>query len=560
MCPTCYSPVPPISLHNLPTVYNEDPAAILRDIMFVRMQLCILNARYNSTRPAVRLPHEILGHIFAFVRSESIDDNSPAADAFAHVCSRWRAVALSTPEIWRCINATRPPGYLRATLERMGNGDKPLTLLCHAPEVVRGGTLLTDLGPYSSSLGKRLYAMAAPQFSLSLGLPVVLQNPNIVRKLGVIDIHQPWSVHADIFRCLESGTPALTWAKISLVDSERHVSARPLSLNAPNLRVLFMENCVFNPTPSLCQSLRDLTLCGNLTHSPTILLANMARLENLRLQDVKWTSLNPLAPISLPSLRQFRVTESNVLIIRQLLTYLHFPPSVFTELVYRPDIGSQAEAASFVQTLQLWADQRNFAEARGMVELRLTDDAIELMLTSSSHEPLLRVLHDGRKPERLITAPNGQLAYPPAESLRLDPRYLPDAISSYNPFIVTIAPVELVLVDHAKWAMTNLNRLLDDFQHSPRVVYQAPKMQPGAQHPPAVMRATLGWHWPVSRVREVVLEGARMDDAMSKHLCEYFEQKSTPSIRIERCSSMTERLVDALRAGGRAVVWDGQNI
>ncbi|THV06940.1 hypothetical protein K435DRAFT_574269, partial [Dendrothele bispora CBS 962.96] len=56
--------------------------------------------------PVRRLPNEVLGHIFSYCCDTvfPVDDFSwRDRNAFLSVCSRWREVGLTTPQIWSVI-------------------------------------------------------------------------------------------------------------------------------------------------------------------------------------------------------------------------------------------------------------------------------------------------------------------------------------------------------------------------------------------------------------------------------------------------------------------------
>ncbi|KAI0042531.1 hypothetical protein FA95DRAFT_1564261 [Auriscalpium vulgare] len=77
-------------------------------------------AQHNPQNPAIRLPPEIIGHIFAIL--SSIDEPQPLSSIYqppyakngsmgwltvTHVCQRWRSVALENPSLW-ASNITLP--------------------------------------------------------------------------------------------------------------------------------------------------------------------------------------------------------------------------------------------------------------------------------------------------------------------------------------------------------------------------------------------------------------------------------------------------------------------
>ncbi|THV06938.1 hypothetical protein K435DRAFT_644327, partial [Dendrothele bispora CBS 962.96] len=55
--------------------------------------------------PVRRLPNEVLGHIFSYCCESNFRVSSSRAhrNTFLSVCSRWREVGLTTPQIWSVI-------------------------------------------------------------------------------------------------------------------------------------------------------------------------------------------------------------------------------------------------------------------------------------------------------------------------------------------------------------------------------------------------------------------------------------------------------------------------
>ncbi|THV06944.1 hypothetical protein K435DRAFT_571528, partial [Dendrothele bispora CBS 962.96] len=56
--------------------------------------------------PVRRLPNEVLGHIFSYCCDNifSVSSSWRGRNAFLSVCSHWREVGLTTPQIWTVID------------------------------------------------------------------------------------------------------------------------------------------------------------------------------------------------------------------------------------------------------------------------------------------------------------------------------------------------------------------------------------------------------------------------------------------------------------------------
>ncbi|KAJ7740449.1 hypothetical protein DFH07DRAFT_839085 [Mycena maculata] len=95
--------------------------------------------------PIRRIPTEILEHIFLHY-ADLLGDKPDCVDVkggvwvLGHICSYWRAVALSTPEIWtRCafscdIRCRDAPALVEAWFKRAGNRRLAIRFWCRAPD------------------------------------------------------------------------------------------------------------------------------------------------------------------------------------------------------------------------------------------------------------------------------------------------------------------------------------------------------------------------------------------------------------------------------------------
>ncbi|KAJ7473788.1 hypothetical protein B0H11DRAFT_1336314 [Mycena galericulata] len=101
--------------------------------------------------PIRRIPTEILQHIF-LCYADLLGDNPPCIDVkggvwiLGHICSYWRAVALSTPDLWTacafsCYPHKRPrgccdaPSLVRTWFERAGRRPLSIRFNCDAPAI-----------------------------------------------------------------------------------------------------------------------------------------------------------------------------------------------------------------------------------------------------------------------------------------------------------------------------------------------------------------------------------------------------------------------------------------
>ncbi|KAJ7606418.1 hypothetical protein FB45DRAFT_1041192 [Roridomyces roridus] len=90
--------------------------ALTRRLDAASLQSATLQEQITSlggiVSPLRSFPAELLSTIFEFSLASALDDNSfsyrsdnalQPPNLFGRVCSRWRAVALGTPQLWRAI-------------------------------------------------------------------------------------------------------------------------------------------------------------------------------------------------------------------------------------------------------------------------------------------------------------------------------------------------------------------------------------------------------------------------------------------------------------------------
>ncbi|OSD08591.1 hypothetical protein PYCCODRAFT_1429644 [Trametes coccinea BRFM310] len=112
----------------------DDPEGIAQKVDVLDHTVALLKRYRNSLRPIHRLSPDILALIFLSLVEE---DAHPLSSQFgaaswtylAHVCYRWRAIALGCGALWTQLS-TRYPEAALACLER--SGDAPLSFVLHA--------------------------------------------------------------------------------------------------------------------------------------------------------------------------------------------------------------------------------------------------------------------------------------------------------------------------------------------------------------------------------------------------------------------------------------------
>ncbi|OCH93404.1 hypothetical protein OBBRIDRAFT_749631 [Obba rivulosa] len=113
--------------------YTEDARSLADKLEDFDSSLALLHRYRNAVRPIHRLSADVLYLIFHHLVEEydsplNVDFGSNAWNFVAHVCHRWRAVALSSPTLWTQIS-TRYPQAALTCLKR--SGDAPFTFVIH---------------------------------------------------------------------------------------------------------------------------------------------------------------------------------------------------------------------------------------------------------------------------------------------------------------------------------------------------------------------------------------------------------------------------------------------
>ena len=123
---------------------SAERAAIVRELATFAQKTIDLKMRLNALTPIGRLPHEILAkilvsavHDFHYPKAYSYETRRPQWIKLAHVCRRWREVALETSRFWRYLRVTRTE-VVSELLARSKNTplDVDLCLHDHATQTV----------------------------------------------------------------------------------------------------------------------------------------------------------------------------------------------------------------------------------------------------------------------------------------------------------------------------------------------------------------------------------------------------------------------------------------
>lgn len=149
----------------------------------------LLNYQHNQMQPISRLPVELLVRIFSFVQNTVVA---------SHVCSWWRAVALSSPRLWSSlhIHPSKGPNHLASLLTR---SQSQTIEVCFCP-----------LPPIPTPSGASPYSLP----------PTATQYPeDLVLSPRVVEVLKPAASRFRVFE-LHASIPG-TWLTLLPVLNER---------------------------------------------------------------------------------------------------------------------------------------------------------------------------------------------------------------------------------------------------------------------------------------------------------------------------------------------------
>ncbi|KAI0819535.1 hypothetical protein BC628DRAFT_1413667 [Trametes gibbosa] len=126
--------------------HTDDPEGITQKLESLDHSVSLLKRYRNSLRPIHRLSPDILALIFLGLVEDQEHPLSSQFGSFswsylAHVCHRWRTIALGCAGLWTQLS-TRYPDAAVACLER--SGDAPLSFVVHARATTSDSKELID--------------------------------------------------------------------------------------------------------------------------------------------------------------------------------------------------------------------------------------------------------------------------------------------------------------------------------------------------------------------------------------------------------------------------------
>ncbi|EAU84228.2 hypothetical protein CC1G_08158 [Coprinopsis cinerea okayama7 len=301
-------------------------------------KILALRYRVNALLPICQLPDEILLEIFMEVQYAYRLQLRPFqwVPPIAHVCRRWRDIALSAPMLWTNIT-NRPLSWLEPALER--SQTSPLSIY-----------LSTSCNMLPESAEQRLEQ--------------VVGNKDRLKKFGITST--PEVVEKWIMR-LPSSAPFLE--KLALI-STRPSSPRHLEQlfkeGAPRLKKLQMRGFSANWNRSLIGRLKtfELTCFQSQLLLQTVLdaLRNMPQLEKLALELNSQGTIVPPSPytkMELPGLKYMRL-RGEPRMINAILMALAIPASTELNIHCVGDSFDDHYAEFSSAISSLWTNPHNF--------------------------------------------------------------------------------------------------------------------------------------------------------------------------------------------------------
>lgn len=193
---------------------------------YIQVHLAVLN-------PIRRIPPEILGEIFMNYLEESFDPfyNHPPL-VLAHICHRWRQVALSTAQLWRHLPRTvfgrevevwetKRVAYLKFLLQHSSNA--PITFyFSRTVKTEAGNNILTLLLGHCERWES--ISLVISDDVCSLFSEVQGRLPNLIRlRLNIVQGRSPFTIFQDapklreisLGRKLWPGSLSLPWKQIT---------------------------------------------------------------------------------------------------------------------------------------------------------------------------------------------------------------------------------------------------------------------------------------------------------------------------------------------------------
>ncbi|KAI0320159.1 hypothetical protein OF83DRAFT_1281386 [Amylostereum chailletii] len=388
----------------------DSPFALDEEIVRTEQHLLSLRQRKNREALTIRLPLEVLAHIFSFLSASNwpahrMITKPPTWLSVTHVCRHWRDTALSFPSLWSEIVLTNK-NWMYETLER--SKDVSISL------------------QYSLS---REWALEA------------LSQIHRTRQLTILD-DTLTSVY--IPRILDQPAPLLEiiWLKSNFLYPKTPASdLRELKLFAgvvPNLHTLRLENCIISPeSPLIHPNLTSLSLISLppqsrfTKHGLLDILRVLPRLEELTLTHVLpitgrsgYSQPKPSeTPLELPAMKQLCVTSHSDKDIAIFMWRLSIPVNAsvrfqlgslfFEEAALNHQAGGDAEEggqdltsadgpdADNIDMADVQDEQDSTPRPSASLELPLIVQVIRSHILSSTGSP-----RDGASPVRSLALHN----------------------------------------------------------------------------------------------------------------------------------------------------------
>ncbi|KAJ6589333.1 hypothetical protein B0H19DRAFT_1103617 [Mycena capillaripes] len=296
-------------------------SALEKSLLILKKERQSAQARLDAyIYPALKLPNEIVSHIFVgFLPDYPLCPplfGALSPISLGHICRKWRAIALSTPMLWRAICFALSRKRTSQELELL----LPCRLEAFEAWLGRSGSC-----PLSVELHEDVASKALARFVLAI-LPHLAHTEHLKLSCGVHPSESPLDIEYSLpllrhleFRCLNvaaCSAPVTSFLKApglrSVILTSVFTSSQ-IALPWHQLTALVLENIsshtsaeILNQTPNLIHC-RLLTLFG-----PSVPNINpLTRLESLEIvmgSLGRWRTSPVLDRLTAPALQSLKIT------------------------------------------------------------------------------------------------------------------------------------------------------------------------------------------------------------------------------------------------------------
>jgi hypothetical protein len=372
-----------------------------------------------------RLPAELLAHIFH--ESSSVSSSSKLSEtmremvAFSHVCSHWRRIALSRPDLWRAVSSDHPQ-LASKFIKR--SGSFPLNISINTASVTTTqeaiSITLAELARTRSLVIESISTALLPTFTLSLCTPAprleefTIRCPTLRSETREsLSYRLPkylFAKHAPHLRRIALVGWGLDWTnplavtksltKLELYDIHCAISPSPLSILA------LLKQTVYLRELSVRQAILEHHPLASLQLNDTITISSLEKIDLDH--EASWVA-TVFSGLSCPRVEYISFNcnkHSSPRDIRRLLSLVksrkpYDQLSVIMNSSARNALATIAYASNNtcsqngnrIRATITWSGSQTTSEITGILEAAMPS-SVEYLETSSSLIPTLKTYHE----------------------------------------------------------------------------------------------------------------------------------------------------------------------